>query len=321
MAHVCVIGGTRFVGKLLVQTLIDEGHDVTIITRGQSADDLGDSVRRLHADATDAEQLTSAVAGRSFDAVIHQVCYTPNAALAAVAAFGDRVGKYVMTSTIEVYNPSSFGQAAPQIGGFALEEELDTRTYGYDTELPWHEQAYIAQNYGEGKRQAEAALWENAPVPVVIPRAAHVFAEVGDFTGRFQFHVDRVLARQPILTHVDAGLTSVVLALDVARFLAWAATSTVEGTYNVCSVKPVSVADMCAVIEDVSGVKAIIEERDQLSDAERRSPFSYPSDFTMSPHKAMEAGFAFMPTHRWLSRLASVAVANGRARHILERAG
>ena len=35
MAKVLVIGGTRFFGKHLVEKLVQQGHDVTIATRGQ----------------------------------------------------------------------------------------------------------------------------------------------------------------------------------------------------------------------------------------------------------------------------------------------
>lgn len=40
-----VIGGTRFFGKHLVYQLLGAGHDVTIITRGQTAQPFGDDVQ------------------------------------------------------------------------------------------------------------------------------------------------------------------------------------------------------------------------------------------------------------------------------------
>src|SRR5262245_36271023 len=110
MAAVCVIGGTRFFGKAVVRRLVARGHDVTIVTRGRASDEFG--VRRRTADANDAAGLAAAVAGSEFDAVVHQVCYTPVAAVAATEAFRGRTGRLIMTSTMEVYNRDTFRDPA-----------------------------------------------------------------------------------------------------------------------------------------------------------------------------------------------------------------
>ncbi|MFD0394146.1 NAD-dependent epimerase/dehydratase family protein [Streptomyces nogalater] len=139
MSDICVIGGTRFFGKLLVHKLLADGHRVTLVNRGQTPDPFGDAVRRLRADVNVPGELTAAVAGERFDAVIHQMCYTPNAAVEVCEAFGERAGKIVMTSTIEVYNKDTFRWRfpAPPFGARAREEELDPADYDFDTTLPW----------------------------------------------------------------------------------------------------------------------------------------------------------------------------------------
>lgn len=42
---ILVLGGTRFFGRRLVHMLIEDGHDVTIATRGLAQDDFGSSVK------------------------------------------------------------------------------------------------------------------------------------------------------------------------------------------------------------------------------------------------------------------------------------
>ena len=54
MKSALILGGTQFVGKRLVQLLIDEGVDVTIATRGKTPDSFGDRVSRLIIDREDS---------------------------------------------------------------------------------------------------------------------------------------------------------------------------------------------------------------------------------------------------------------------------
>ncbi|MFB3162208.1 NAD-dependent epimerase/dehydratase family protein [Neobacillus sp. 179-J 1A1 HS] len=47
MKSALILGGTQFVGKRLVRLLIDEGVEVTVATRGLTADAFGNQVSRL----------------------------------------------------------------------------------------------------------------------------------------------------------------------------------------------------------------------------------------------------------------------------------
>ncbi|MFJ7078630.1 NAD-dependent epimerase/dehydratase family protein [Streptomyces sp. NPDC098781] len=315
MSEVCVIGGTRFFGKLLVRRLLAEGHRVTVVNRGRTPDPFGAAVRRLRADVDLPGELAAAVAGERFDAVVHQMCYTPRAALEACEAFGERAGKLILTSSMEVYNADTFRWRipAPPMSPFAREEELDAAEYAYDTELPWDDRAWLGANYGEGKRQAEAALTRHARVPVVLARVAHVLAAEDDFTGRLAFHVDRVRAGRPVIAHAAPGRTSLVLADDVAGFLAGAAVSEVTGTVNVASPDSVDVYDVCTAVQHATGRPATVIEKTDPSGHPDLSPFSCPSDFGLTTDRATSLGHRFTPAARWLPELAGkVAAGEGR---------
>lgn len=306
MADICVVGGTRYFGKILVRELLDQGHRVTLVNRGRTPDPFGDSVRRLRADVNRPGELTEAVAGEHFDAVIHQMCYTPNAAVEAARAFGDRAGKLVLTSTIEVYNRDTFRWRvpAPPISVFAHEDELDPAAYDYDTELPWLDMSYLEENYGEGKRQAEAALVRTALVPVLVARVSHVLAAEGDFTGRFRFHHDRVVAGEPITVHAKPGRTSLVRAEDAARFLAWAAVSDATGTVNVASPDTAGPHDMITAVERATGLRATVTEKDDPAGDPALSPYSFPVDFGVTTDRLVALGHRFPPIAEWLPELA-----------------
>ena len=50
--NILVIGGTRFFGVHMVNALLKNGHNVTIATRGITADNFGDKVTRVMLDRT-----------------------------------------------------------------------------------------------------------------------------------------------------------------------------------------------------------------------------------------------------------------------------
>lgn len=312
MSSICVIGGTRYFGRIAVRALISQGHKVTILTRGNSGDGFGDAVERLKADANNADQLETALNGKTFDVVLHQMCYSPIAAKAARKAFAGRAGRLIMTSTIEVYNKNTFeGPTHPKISPFALESELDTKYYQYDDTLPWLDANFAESHYGEGKRQAEAALLQNASFPVAIVRVAHVLAQ-DEFTGRLQFHVDRILQDKPIKSWRKPGKTSFVFAEDIARFMVWACNTQFTGAVNACSPEGLNVYDFCAAIEAAAGKKARIEEIQNPDNDDSLSPFSYPEDFCMSTAHANELGYQFLSTDAWLPKIAESAVNKAR---------
>ena len=47
------MGGTQFNGLALVHELVRQGHDVTIVNRGQTDAPLPEGINRLYADRTD----------------------------------------------------------------------------------------------------------------------------------------------------------------------------------------------------------------------------------------------------------------------------
>jgi nucleoside-diphosphate-sugar epimerase len=304
MASICVIGGTRFFGKIIVRALAAQGHAVTILTRGRSGDDFGDSVNRLKADANDAAQMRAALSGKSFDVVLHQMCYSPIAARIACDAFAGRVGHLIMTSTIEVYNPETFeGNKAPSLSAFAREDEMDAKAHGFDERLPWLDAAFAGPRYAEGKRQAESVLAQNAAFPLAFVRVGHVLSDRDEFTGRLSFHVRRILEKRPITSWPSPGKSSFVSAETIADFLVSACSSRFTGAINACAPDGLSVRDLCAVIETISGQRALIEETADPRGDEALSPFSFPRDYRMSNARAAELGYRFAPTSDWLPQM------------------
>jgi len=66
--RVLVIGGTRFIGVYLTKLLVSEGHEVTLLNRGNHPAPVA-NVETIVCDRTDPVALKSALAGQAFDAI------------------------------------------------------------------------------------------------------------------------------------------------------------------------------------------------------------------------------------------------------------
>ena len=73
---ILILGGNRFFGRHLADSLLGAKNEVTLLNRGTHPDGFEDKVERLQADRKSKGQLLSAVQGRTWDLVFDQICYT-----------------------------------------------------------------------------------------------------------------------------------------------------------------------------------------------------------------------------------------------------
>ncbi|HBD85478.1 MAG TPA: NAD-dependent epimerase, partial [Dehalococcoidia bacterium] len=71
-----VLGGSRFIGLHLVRLLSEQGHDVTVLNRGQTPVEFPDGVETLTADRTNPDQVKAALEGTSYDVAFDISGYT-----------------------------------------------------------------------------------------------------------------------------------------------------------------------------------------------------------------------------------------------------
>jgi 2'-hydroxyisoflavone reductase len=126
-----VIGGTRFVGRHLVECALARGHTITLFNRGQSNRDLFPQVEQLHGNrAVDLALLQD----RSWDVVIDTCGYVPRIVRLSAQALVGHTDRYVFISTVSVYaenNPRGMDADAP-LATLLDEsvEEITGETYG-----------------------------------------------------------------------------------------------------------------------------------------------------------------------------------------------
>ncbi|MCG7435404.1 NAD-dependent epimerase/dehydratase family protein [Lysinibacillus fusiformis] len=288
--NILVLGGTRFFGKKLVELCIENGHDVTILTRGQSGNPFGTAVKQLIVDRDDHDALENALAHTTWDIVYDNICYSPNEAHTICELLKGKTKKLVFTSTLSTYEVD---------GKMKKEEDFD----------PYHYQILMGDreefSYGEGKRQAEAVLFKEASFPVVAVRFPIVMGE-HDYTCRLHFHVERILHDQPIsLPNIDAQM-SYITDEEAAEFLYFVGVTPIEGPYNATASGAISLKELLALIEEESGKRAKISLVG--GDEESQSPYGVPADWYMTNAKAEKAGFTFSQLRDWLPNLVKTLV-------------
>jgi 2'-hydroxyisoflavone reductase len=230
-----VIGGTRFLGRHLVQQALDAGHDVTLFNRGQSAASLFPQAEQRRGDRNGD---LGALASGAWDTVIDTCAYVPRHVRTMAAALRGRVGHYQLVSTVSVYaqfENAGIDEDAPLA---ALDDE---RTEVVD-----------GQTYGGLKALCERALLEALPSAACIVRPG-LLVGPHDPTGRFTWWIQRLLRGGAVLC---PGSPSAPLqfidARDAAAFLLRQAATAARGTFNLAG--PFAPLTMGAFFEQARAV-------------------------------------------------------------------
>jgi len=117
--RVLVLGGSRFVGRTIVEAALERGDEVSTLNRGVSrAPDAG--VEALVADRTDAEAVRRAIGDGKWDAIIDTWTGAPAVAAANYAVLADRARHFGYVSSWVVYQrpvPPGADESAAVIDG------------------------------------------------------------------------------------------------------------------------------------------------------------------------------------------------------------
>ena len=224
--NILVTGGTRFFGIPMVETLLKDGHEVTIATRGRSGDPFGSRVRRIVLERTSADSVRKALCGRYYDVVIDKIGYCSNDVKILMDAVS--CGQYIHMSSTAVYQPL----------------RPDTRESDFDGtagHLVWCDRMDFPY--------AEYALWQHYPdrnwtavrYPFVIGK--------DDYTKRLLFYVEHVMKSMPMYIDNPDCQMGFIRSDEAGRFLAFLAGKNVPGAFNGCSGGTVSIREMLDYVE------------------------------------------------------------------------
>jgi 2'-hydroxyisoflavone reductase len=225
--RILVFGGTRFLGRAIVEIALARGHALTLFHRGRSNASLWPDAEHLIGDReTDLHLL----GGRSFDAVIDTSAFEVFTVRKAARA----VGKvpYVFVSSISVYAGSmAEGDPVRDV------DDAENATLSLD-------------RYGGLKAACERALEEENPGRVLSVRAGKIDGP-HDVDERFRYWLTRIAKGGEVLAPGDPD--AIVQDIDVRDLAAWIVNCAENGTSGVMNTtgEPMTMRAMLETIRDV----------------------------------------------------------------------
>lgn len=211
---ILLIGGTRFLGRHLVNSARSRGHIVTLFNRGQTNPNLFMQVDKIHGDREkDLDQLTG-----HWDAVIDTCGYFPRIVRMSAEALKDKAAHYVFISSISVYSDfSKIGIKESDPVGKIEDETMEEIT---------------GESYGPLKALCEKAVQDVFGIRSLIVRPGLIVGP-HDPTDRFTYWPVRIARGGEVLAPDRPDvLTQVIDVRDLAKFIIDLIEQNVSGVFN-----------------------------------------------------------------------------------------
>ena len=194
--RILVMGGTRFVGKPLVARLQEQGHDLTLLTRGRNP--VPDGVEHISGDRSSDEGLAG-LQGRRFDVVVDSSGRKLDDSQRVLAVTGAPRHRFVYVSSAGVY--------------------ADSQQWPLDEDSPTDPNSRHA-----GKAETETWLRQEG-IPFTSFRPTYIYGP-GNYNPIERWFFDRIVNDRPVplpgdgstitqLGHVDDLAEAMARCIDV----------------------------------------------------------------------------------------------------------
>ncbi|GCE46921.1 2'-hydroxyisoflavone reductase [Thermosporothrix hazakensis] len=209
-----ILGGTKFLGRHVVDIALRRGHEVTLFNRGKTNPELFSQVEQIHGDrATDLHLLE----GRAWDAVIDPSGYVPGVVRKTVEALASSVKHYAFISSISVYE-EFVGPNADETYPVAQLKDKDT------TEI-------TEETYGPLKALCEQVVEEAFPGRAAIIRPGLIVGP-WDPSNRFTYWPVRIAQGGEVLVPAKQQAVQIIDVRDLAAWTLDLVEQGKAGTYN-----------------------------------------------------------------------------------------
>ena len=226
---ILILGGTKFLGRHLVDAARSKNHDITLFNRGQFSAEQIPGVESIRGDRhRDLDKLT----GRSWDAVIDTSGYLPQSVGMSAAALADSVGRYIFVSSISAYasfERENYDETAP-VAQLTDEQKAQVEKIDLTGDIT---APVLGEAYGALKAECEKAAENVMPGRAVKVRSGLIVGRF-DWTDRFTYWVMRTASGGEVLAPGrPERFVQMIDARDLAEWIVNAAHTGLFGTFNV----------------------------------------------------------------------------------------
>ena len=218
--RILILGGTVFLGRALVRAAQEQGHEVSILSRGLSGPD-PQGVQVFRGDRAAPDGL-SALEGQTFDVVIDTNRQLVSQVEAAARTLQGRTARYVFTSTVSVYADFS------EVG---ITEESPTFAPLWP-ETPGDEREQDLEHYAALNVSCEQVVEQVMGDRALIVRPGLIVGD-HDPSDRFGYWPARMLRGGRVLAPGTSDRPVQIIDVhDLAEFVVRAAADGRSGTYH-----------------------------------------------------------------------------------------
>ena len=197
-----VLGGTKFLGRAIVDAALAGEHELTLFNRGETNAGLFPEVEQLHGDRDGG---LDALGGREWDAVVDTCGYFPRIVRLSAEALAGHVGAYCFVSSVSVYADLSGVVNEESPVGTLDDESLEEFGAGFE-------------RYGPLKALCESVVEEAYGKHALVVRPGLIVGP-HDPTGRFTYWPHRLARGGEILA--PAPPERLAQFIDVRDLAAW----------------------------------------------------------------------------------------------------
>jgi len=226
-----VLGGTRFVGRHLVEAALANGHRVTLFHRGRSGRGLFPAAEEI---LGDREGSLEDLKGHRFDVVFDTAGYLPRLVRRSAEALRPSTGAYVFVSSVSVY---------PQLSATGEDDPVH--------EPPPPEVEDILPNYGPLKVGCERVVGDVFGDDVLVVRPGFVVGP-HDTIPRLPHLLERFRSPGERLAGRSGQPVQLIDARDLGAWMVRAAEEGARGTFNLVG-SVLSMERLLDTVRDATG--------------------------------------------------------------------
>lgn len=245
-----IIGGSEFVGPLVVSRLYERGHDITVFNRGRTKIEYQKGVNFIKGDRRDGFNIKE-----NFDVVIDMCAYK-----------GEHIKKAINELNFDFYLNIGTAASYKKTTIFPLTEESEIGDWPL-----WN---YVFGGYNKGKMECEKVLQKSGINHATI-RPVYILGKNNN-VDREHYVYSRIKNKQPLILPGDGkAKVQFVFSQDVADSIVLLAERKLEGNFNCAGDEVVILEEFVEIMADIVGVNPEIRYNPN-ADGEKHNLSEFP---------------------------------------------